>query len=317
MPEDDAELLARVAIFYYREKLTQKETAQRIGVSRQTIGRLLQLAHDRGIVRVEISSPIEEVEMLARQLEARFGMVEATVVVPDSDSDEDVKGALGCAAAALLRRRVLSGMILGLGWSTTMLKVVENLSSINARKVQVVQLDGGVPLRWHPNEAADIVIRAAEALDARAAVLMAPLFVDTSHIRDAVIADSQIASTLSLAARCDIAMFGVGAVTHQSTLFTTGYLSEGLITDLNLGGAVGEVLGRFYDEAGQPCGTEVSKRTIGLDLEALLTIPVRCAIAGGASKVNPTLAALKGKLCNVLVTDVGMAEMLLGSNQRG
>ncbi len=67
MSEDDVALLTRVAILYYREGLTQQETARRIGVSRQTVGRLLQLAQDKGIVRVEIRSPTAEVESLARR----------------------------------------------------------------------------------------------------------------------------------------------------------------------------------------------------------------------------------------------------------
>ncbi len=86
-----------------------------------------------------------------------------------------------------------------------------------------------------------------------------------------------------------------------------------LIDKLLADGAVGEVLGRFYDESGEPRGTEISKRTIGLDLEALVQIPFRCAIAGGEAKAGPTLGALNGTLCNALVTDARMAEALLGS----
>jgi deoxyribonucleoside regulator len=238
----DVALLTRAASLYYREGLTQQEVARRIGVSRQTISRMLQQAQDLGIVRIEIRSPAAEVESLARRLEETFGLSEAVVVAPDAPGELEARRAVGRAAAVLLGRRIHPGMVLGLGWSTTVMEMVQHLGALDGRETRIVQLDGGVPHGQHPNETADIVNRAALALDAQTAALMTPLYVDTVAIRDALVSDSQIREALALARRCDAAFFGVGTVSRRSNLYATGYLADDLIDELLAEGAVGEIL---------------------------------------------------------------------------
>lgn len=310
----DVALLTRAASLYYREGLTQQEVARRIGFSRQTISRMLQQAQDLGIVRIEIRSPAAEVEALARRLEVTFGLSEAVVVVPDSPGELDARRAVGTAAAALLGRRIHPGMVLGLGWSTTVMEMVQHLSALDGRETRIVQLDGGVPHGQHSNETADIVYRAALALDAQTAALMTPLYVDTTDIRDALVSDSQIREALALARRCDSAFFGIGAVSRRSNLYATGYLADDLIDELLAEGAVGEILGRFFDKDGTPCGLPLSARTIGLELEALAQLPFRCMVAFGDAKIKAISGGLRGHYANVVVTDETTALALLSCN---
>jgi deoxyribonucleoside regulator len=307
----DVALLTRTASLYYREGLTQQEVARRIGVSRQTISRMLQQAQDLGIVRIEIRSPAAEVESLARRLEEKFGLSEAVVVVPDSPGELEARRAVGRAAAVLLGRRIHPGMVLGLGWSTTVMEMVQHLGALNGRETRIVQLDGGVPHGHHPNETADIVNRAALALDAQTAALMTPLYVDTVGIRDALVSDSKICEALALARRCDAAFFGVGAVSRRSNLYATGYLADDLIDELLAEGAVGEILGRFFGKDGRPRGLKLSGRTIGLELEALAQLPFRCMVAFGEAKTAAISGGLRGQYANAVVTDEATALALL------
>lgn len=313
MSRVDVSLITRVASLYYREGLTQQEIAARLGVSRQTVGRILKQAQDSGIVRIEILSPFAEVESLARQLEKSFGVREAIVAVPDFPGHAEALRAVGRASASLLERRVQPGMVVGLGWSSTVLEMVRHLNTLESPGTVVVQLDGGVPHGRHPNEASDIVRRAALAMDVDATALMTPLYVDTTAIRDTLISDSQIHHALELARQADIAIFGVGGVSMDSTLYATGYLSEDLINQLHAEGAVGEILGRFFGEDGSPLGRDLSERTIGLGLEALIHIPFRCLVACGEDKITAISSALRRKYANAIVTDEQTATALLAS----
>lgn len=315
MSRVDVALVTRVVSLYYREGLTQQETAARLGVSRQTIGRVLKQAQDAGIVRIEIFSPFAEVESLARQLEKLFGLREAVVAAPDSPGEAEALRAVGRASATLLERRLQPGMVVGLGWSTTVLEMVKHLSLAESPGTRIVQLDGGVPRGRHPNEASDIVHRAALAMNVDATALMTPLYVDTTEIRDSLIGDSQIHQALELARRSDIAIFGVGAVSKNSNLYATGYLGEDLIDELLAEGAVGEILGRFFGKDGMPRGIELSERTIGLELEALIHIPFRCVVASGEAKIEAISSALRGKFANAIVTDEQTAIALLAANE--
>jgi deoxyribonucleoside regulator len=288
-----------------------------LGVSRQTVGRLLQQAQDQGIVRIEIRSPAAESEALARRLEKTFGLVEAVVATPDGPTDDQARTAVGKAAAALLERRLRKGKVLGLGWSTTVLTMVEQLAPVGGRETRIVQLDGGVPFGRHPNETADIVHRAALALDARAVALMTPLYVDTPEIRDALVGDTMVAEALQLGRRADLAFFGVGAVSRRSNLYATGYLSDDLIDRLLDEGAVGEILGRFFDAHGRSRGLDLKERTMGLSLEDLVHVPFRCLLASGAQKAAAIRGALAGGYVNSVVLDEATASALLADEGTG
>lgn len=312
---EDVSFLTRVASLYHIEGLTQQETANRIGVSRQTIGRMLQQARDLGIVHIEIRSPHAEVESLARKLEKVFGLVEALVVTADRPGDEAAKEALGRGAAGLVARRIRPGMVLGLGWSTTVVQFVSNLEPLDTAEIRITQLDGGIPHSRQPTQAAHIIERAAEALDALAVTLMAPLYVDSTDLRNSLVLDSRIAATLELSRHADIATFGIGTVSRRSNLYETGYLTDDLIDELLAEGAVGEILGRFYDENGDLRGTQIASRTIGTELSDLRRIPLSCALAAGEAKVPAILGALRGRFCNTLVTDDHTANALLRATE--
>ena len=48
------ERLLSVAMYYYMDQMTQAEIADKFGISRQAVGRLLDIAKDRGIVDIKI-----------------------------------------------------------------------------------------------------------------------------------------------------------------------------------------------------------------------------------------------------------------------
>jgi len=76
-------------------------------------------------------------------------------------------------------------------------------------------------------------------------------------------------------------------------------------------GIVGDVSSRFFDATGRPVPLAIDQRVIALTLEQHLAIPVRVAIAGGASKRKALKAAGAGMLFNILVTDVETADWLV------
>jgi len=81
VPEDDgghASLLA-VARLYYEDDLSQQQIADRLGVSRSTVSRLLQLAREQGIVHIEIRPPTS-VSQLSAWLQGALKLRKAVVV---------------------------------------------------------------------------------------------------------------------------------------------------------------------------------------------------------------------------------------------
>src|SRR5580692_9000163 len=102
VPVDSNQVLLDVATFYYEQRLTQEQIAQRINTSRSTVSRLLEEARERGIVHIKINYPWQRRQDLEEQLVTRFGLHEARVLVSEQKSEEDILRGIGELAARFL-----------------------------------------------------------------------------------------------------------------------------------------------------------------------------------------------------------------------
>ncbi len=309
--DDVTRLLTKVATLYYRNQLTQDEIAHRLGLSRQTVGRHLHRALQQGIVAIEIRSPLLFSAELEYRLESAYGLAEAVVLAPPADTEESIKSTLGQAAAVFLRRRVQRGDVIGVSWSSTLLECAHQLVGCEPREVTVVQMNGSLDRTSYPTRAEYTVHRIAQAFGGEAVTLVAPMLVDRADIRASLLSDSRIAAALELARRADVAVFGVGDVTEESSLYKTGYIEDQLLAELRAGGAVGDICGRFYDGDGRPVLAELEERTVAIELAGLREKRLSLAVAGGARKVAAIRGALLGGYCNALITDEDTARALV------
>jgi len=307
----DLHLVTKIAVLYYRHGLTQEDVADRLGLSRQSVGRYIQQAVKQGVVKIQIESPLLFCTELETLLEKRFQLKEAIVVSPAVDNEEAVKEALGMACAGFLERVVQSGDILGVSWGSTVLQCARHLKPVKRENVTVVQLNGSLDIGTYSTRAEYLLDRIAHAFGARMVTLPGPMLVDRTEILESLLSDSRIAAALDLACRANIALFGVGDVSVHSSPYKAGYFDLPLLQNLQNSGTVGEICGRFYDKNGLASVPEIQSRTLAVDLENLKQKPLSVAIAGMPHKVDAILGMLRGRLCNVLITDEATAKALL------
>lgn len=124
--------MAEVARLYYVRELTQQQIAERLGVSRFKVLRLLEQARTEGVVRFEIDEPVPVLDELSRGLEDRFGITAVVVA-------HDVAG----AAAELLPRLLAADDVLGVAWGQTLAAIATRLQE-PGRKQPVVQICGAI-----------------------------------------------------------------------------------------------------------------------------------------------------------------------------
>jgi len=308
---DRQRLLVKIARLYYEDGLTQEQIGRRFGLSRIKISRLLRRAREEGIVRIAVLPPDGSNADLERELEAAYGLDEAVVVSSSAGDPTTIARGLGPAAAACLSRSVLGREVLTLSWGTTLLSVVDALSPLRCSGLKVVQMLGGLGQPEADVYGADLVLRVAQALDARPRLVPAPGIVSSAMVRDALLADPQISDALALASRADVALVGIGRPSPESVVIQSGILSQADLADLEACGAVGDIALRFYDRHGQAVSHEINDRIIGIDLDQLRRIPRVIGVAGGGSKLEVVRAALRGRLVHVLVTDERLATLLL------
>jgi DNA-binding transcriptional regulator LsrR (DeoR family) len=185
--------MAEVARLYYVRELTQQQIAQRLGVSRFKVLRLLEQARTEGVVRFEIDEPVPVLDELSRSLEERFGLQRALVV-------DDVPA----ATADLLPRLLRSRDVLGVAWGETLARVCTLLPPAPHR-IPVVQVCGAIDGLVPGTGPTELAARYAAWTGGRFHPLEAPAVADERALRRTVRPTTEIFD------RVTTAIVGIGA----------------------------------------------------------------------------------------------------------
>ncbi len=113
----DTLLLAEVARLYYQDELSQDQIAQRTGVSRSSISRMLKEARDRGIVEIRVHHPYQTAPAARKRVEEPAGLERVSRARlrsgRRSPQEDDLAQRVGALAARYLADSVPNGSILG------------------------------------------------------------------------------------------------------------------------------------------------------------------------------------------------------------
>lgn len=301
-------LLLEVARMYYEEDLSQERIAREIGYSRPTVSRMLDEAKHEGIVRVQIMHPVERLTHLEDLLKTRFSLEKVRVTSTSTPHAGVVD--VGRAAADLLDRLVQPGMTIGLSNGRTHMAMVNAPQVHRTVEVTFVQMVGSLGGNDQLVDGPELCRRFAEAYGATYRLLNAPLLAPNQRTAKAFLSEPTIAATLRIAAGSDIAIVGIGAGLRRPAGVFSSWLTPTHVRALQAHGAVGHVLGHFFDRQGRTIGGPHREVVIGLTLEQLAAIPQVLAVAAGAEKAPALAAALRGGLVNSVILDYEAAQAL-------
>ncbi|WP_233092586.1 bifunctional sugar-binding transcriptional regulator/dihydroxyacetone kinase subunit DhaK [Paracoccus sp. IB05] len=303
---DDALLWA--AWLYYEDGLTQSDIAQKMGLSRASVNTWLADARARGLVNIEIQPEHFRAVSVARGLKDHFGLHDCLVIPSEGDGKPLIER-LGQAGAMVLKRLVRSGDTLAVTWGRSVLALASALDHPGLADIRVVQATGSTTARiaWTPEACAS---RLASALGARWIPLAVPAIVSSPAMRAMLMEEPVLAEQLQVLSEANRIIMGISSMRPESTIHSSGFL-EGVDRHAHYQDAVGSLLGRFISARGELVSGPVNDRTIGLDLDGLRRVPQKIAVAGGIDKVAAILAALRGGLIDVLVTDAATARGVL------
>lgn len=306
-------LLYRIAQAYYVDGLTQKQIANRFGLSRPKVSRLLQKGRDNGIISISLLPPPNGMAGLEHRLERRYGLQEAVVVqVSDPSHHPTVVRELGPAAAACLTHCISGDEVIATAWGTSILAMADALPYRSWPGTTIVQLLGGLGPTDTLEHSGELTQHLARKLGAKLRLLPAPGIVASREMAQALKSDGQISAVLELASKADIALVGLGVpISDSIVLRTATILTPADLERLQELGAVGDIALRYMDKDGNSIDLEINERIVGLTIEQIRNIPRVIAIAGGIAKHKMIRAALHGRILDVLVTDLSTAEMLL------
>lgn len=311
-------LMIQVAKRYYELDMTMGDLSKELGLTRWQASRLLTEARETGVVRIEIVPRAPRSPEIESRLQKRWGLREA-VVVPVNAEDED--DGLILDAVAQAAGRLLAGLgkvpLIGVSWGRTMSAVAHRLPPFWNEGAEVVLLNGAMNIRTpsvRTNNVAELFARAANGT---ATLLPVPAILGQAATRVALEQDPTIASVLALGRRAPVICFGMGHMAADSVLLQSGFVSNDEVEALRRKGAVGDILSRYIDAEGRIVDADLDARTIGLDLRHCAEREFSIGVAAGRAKRAVTLACLRARFINVLVTDERTALHLLDEAHHG
>lgn len=309
---ESSRLISRVLMMYYMEDRSQAEIGQELGLSTAKINRLLKQAKNQGYVEINIHTPFQHLLQLENELETVAGLKHAVVVPKLGENPKALMQSVGNAAATFFLEHLRDGDIVCMGGGSTLLAMVEGTPTDQKYEITVVPASGGVQGRYE-SDVNHLVADLASKIGSKSLSLHAPAVTDTPQERDALLALRQVYEVLDLANHAQIAIVGIGAIRPATaSLFHFASLSqEDILAVTENHQAAGEMLMHVVDKQGKPIESVINKRIVGLELEALKTIPLTIGVAATKNKVLPIISALRGGYLKVLITDEETAREVL------
>lgn len=300
-----------VARMYYEMNLTQKEIAEKLRYSRPTISRIVDAALKAGIVDVKINYPLDSVVELEDAIKAKYKLKNVFVVPVYIKNPGLIQNDVGKAVANYLYDICEDGSTLGVSWGTTLSHVVPHLKPKALPHMKIVQLNGGAAKSTFSTGSVALLEEFSKAFSSDQYLLPVPSIVDSAVIANAIMTDSSIEHALNLGKQSNIAVFGIGNVSHNSVLYKGGYFKEGAYDELIAKKAVGDICSRYFSADGQIVDEDLNSRTIGLKLEELRQKEFSIAIASGKEKAESVIGALNGGYANTVFIDEELAKEII------
>jgi DNA-binding transcriptional regulator LsrR (DeoR family) len=300
---DEEQFQARTAWLYHIEGLTQSAIAEHLGVTRLRVNRALQDAMRNGIVRVSIHSRYAPCLELEKVFKETFNLRNVAIAPSPADDVNAIKvvGAeLGHYLSDFLRDKSIK--LFGVAWGETLNFATRTLMPTKREDLEIVSVMGGLP-RGSDVNSFDVTTRLAELLNAERTYLTLPLYSSSPESRNTILVQEVFQEVFEKIHNADGIAVGAGDMTKRSLLVRDGLPGNVSHKELMAAGAVGDVLGYFFDAEGQIIDHPISQRVLGPNPFEFRGRPNLILAAGGRYKKKIILALLRTGIFDSLISD--------------
>jgi lsr operon transcriptional repressor len=299
----DDELISKAAWYYYIENMTQQSIAEKLGISRMKVIRLLEAARETGIIQFRISQGNGKQLPIEQKLRQQWNL-KNVLIIPTPDNRARLNEHLALAAANFLADQVTENTFINMGYGDTPSRVLNHLANITDVPVSIVSFTGGVSY-YLPNSTSNV-------FKARLHLYPAPLVLSSREVCQSILQEPSVKEIRRMVKLSSFSIVGIGAMNPDATILSNGILSQNDFAYLTMKGAVGDILTHFIDKNGVPVVTSIEDRLVSTPLDTLKELNNVIGIAGGEQKVAVIRAALQGGYIDSLITDEDTAKKLIG-----
>jgi DNA-binding transcriptional regulator LsrR (DeoR family) len=309
--EQEERFQVKAAWLYHIEGLTQEAVAKQLNVTRLRVNSALREASHNGIVRVQIHSVHSPCLALEKQFKARYNLDDAFIVptpADDANAQAIVGAALGRYLSTLLAREDIK--VFGMAWGTALNHATRSIIPIPRDDLEIVSVMGGLP-KGSDTNGFEITTKLSDLFKARRTFFTAPLYAGSEQSRDTIMIQDVFQEILQKIRSADATATGVGNVSNESIMIREGLPKDITRESLVSAGAVGDLMGYYFNESGDLIDHPINRRIIGINPFELKSMPNVILAAGGQHKVPIISAVLKTQAFNIFVSDQRTAESVL------
>ncbi len=296
-------LMEKAAWYYYHEEMTQQQISELLGLSRMKVIRLLEQAKQSGLIQFRFRQDGERRLSLEKKLMEACALQDC-FIVPAPRSAAETNENVARAAALYIAARISTETFINIGYGDTAGRVLNRLAVSADRTLSCVSLTGGVS-HYLPRAGSGV-------FNTRLYLIPTPLLLSGDELAAAMNAEKAVQDIRALIPLSSLSVVGIGALNDGATVLTSGVLTAHDFLVLKRNGAVGDILGHFVDENGEPVSSDLEGRTVSTGLDTLKRLKNVIGVAAGAEKTEAIRAVLRGGYLDVLITDEDTALALVG-----
>lgn len=309
MKKKEALRLVEICRLYYEKELTQAQIAKEFDISRPAVSKLLSEARHRGIVRIEIRSPLDSDDDLLDRLTRAFNL-DGGLIIPSATKDEGLIRQLIVSQSVSYLKKVFPEINnLGIGWGKTIGELIEEFEANVSNGVDqraVCPVIGSAPnaIQWLQTN--ELTRMFAEKINFTPFYLHAPAFPFSAEDKQLFMNTAEYQKVSELWDQLDTILLGLGTyptVPDQATAVRFGNL-------LKEKKAVGVLATYYFDIEGSIIESP-NDIVVRIPLEALQKAQRVMVICGSLNKIRALRGALKTGLISHLITDENTARELL------
>lgn len=296
-----------IAKMYYFQNKTQAEIARELCMSRSNVSRILTRSLENGLVEIKINDPMSEIPQVANRISKAFSLQEVIISQTSSDISRSLRN-LGDHLATFLSSTLSSDMLLGVTGGKSLAYTARAFSNSFSLSVDVVQFHGNAYNMTNPANASNIVESFERKLHGRGYILNAPIMVQSSEAKKLLMLTPTISEIFEKYQNVDIALLDITMPqTNISPQLREPWLLPADAIQLQELQATSCVCGHYFDINGHSCNAGVFDRTMAVDMDTLMKVPIRIGVACDSSLLTSTIGALNSGLINILFVDESLA----------
>ncbi|WP_438754206.1 sugar-binding transcriptional regulator [Pararhizobium sp. O133] len=300
--------MLQVAEMYFLQDLSRAAIGEALDISRFKVARLLKEARESGLVNITLLRPDGLDPERARKLKSVCGLDRALVVpwLPDNE----LLQILAEATASYFVEHIEPTDIVGLPSGRTASRIARLVKTLpDCTVVQIAGVAAAASMWESPIEN---VRRLTQLTAGQSFPIFAPIVLNSLQAAESLRQEPGILDAYSYFPKLTKAMVAIAPWRPNESMIhdSVSAADQKFVAEC---GAAAEVLANILDPNGNLIASEFTDRALTIPMHLLRSVPDVIAVAGGESRHEAVLAAVRANFINTLVTDSRTAQFILDS----